>query len=158
MMTTEEIKKNISKLKLISPDPAFKNSLRALILSQKTEKKRMFFGLPFLKVEGVFAFFALIILIAAALTFELSPRPAISASFNPNYLQNEFETLAINTQIEEVKYRTKTNQTIHSALSEIETTEAKHLNDSLLEDEAENINLTDSTNSVIDKLLEEVTK
>lgn len=153
MITTEEIKKNLAELKSINPDQSFKKASRAMILSRKNEEKWVFFGVPLSRVAGGFA---LLLLIIASLTLELSPTPAISASFNPNYLQNEFETLTINAQIEEIAYREKANQTIASALTEVENTSVQHLNGARLREEAGDIELDDSTNPEIDVLLEKV--
>ncbi len=152
MITNEEIKKNLGKLRIVEPDPGFKRTSRSLILSYKSEKK-IFFGMPFLKVAGAFA---VLMLVITAVAFEFSPTPVLSSSFNSGSLQKEFENLSINTGIEEAKYRESANQTIVSALNEIENTNVKHMNDSLLRDEADNINLDDSTNPEIDALLETV--
>lgn len=152
MITNEEIKKNLNNLRIIGSSPEFKKTSRALVLSYKPETATLF-GMPLLKIAGAFAVFILLI---AALTFELSPTPVLSSSFNPNYLQNEIETLTVSVQIEEVEYREKANETLVSALNEIENTNVKHLNNSLLQSEAEGINLHDSTNPEIDAMLETV--
>jgi predicted metalloprotease len=152
MITNEEIKKSLNKLRVIGPDPEFKKSSRTLILNYKPEKAT-FSGVLFLRLAGAFA---VLILVIATLSLELSPTPVLSSSFNPNSLQREFENLTINVQIEEIEYHEEANQAIVSALNEIENTNVKHLNDSLLRGEAESIELDDSTNPEIDALLETV--
>ncbi len=152
MITNEEIKKNLNELRIIGPNPEFKRALKAVVLNHKPER-RVSFRLPFFRIAGALAVFVLIV---TALTLELSPTPVLSSSFNPDALEKEFENLTINVQIEEIEYREKANQTIASALNEIENTNVKHLNSSLLQDEADNINLNDSTNPEIDALLETV--
>ena len=110
MITHEEIRENLAKFRLIEPDPAFKRMSRTLVLSSKSEK-RVFFGVPLLKVIGAFA---VLVIVVTALAFEFSPTPVLSSSFNPNSLQKEFENLPINTQIEETAYREEANQTIRT--------------------------------------------
>ncbi|MFH0712443.1 MAG: hypothetical protein V2A55_01090 [Candidatus Jorgensenbacteria bacterium] len=152
MITSENIKKSLEGLKVIEPDPGFKRTSRALILNYKSEKN-VFFGMPFLKVVGAFA---VLIIVVTAVVFEFSPTPVLSSSFNSSSLQKEFDGLSINTQIEETKSQERANETIVSALQEIENTNVKHLNDSLLRGEAEGIHLDESTNPEIDALLETV--
>jgi len=152
MITNEEIKKSLSELKVVSPDAAFKRAVKAMILSRVPEKT-VSFRFPFLKIGSVLA---AIILIITAFTMEFSPTPALSSSFNPGSLEKEFQGLTINVQIEEVEYRERANQTIASALNEIENTNVKHMNNSLIEGEAESIGIESATNPEIDALLDTV--
>jgi hypothetical protein len=153
MITNKEIKKSLNNLRVLEPDQGFKSASKAFILSQAPERRAAPLRLPFLQIAGAFA---TLILVVSILTIELTPTPVLSSSFNPDYLQNEFETLVVNVQIEEVEYRKEANATIASALNEIENTEVKHLNNSRLQGEAENIRLEDSTNPQIDSMLETV--
>ena len=152
MITNEKIKKSLKGLQIIEPDPVFKRSVRALVLSHQP-RKAVAFRLPVFKIGSVLA---VIVLVITALTMEFSPTPVLSSSFNPGSLEKEFNSLTINVQFEEAEYREEANKTIASALNEIENTSVKHLNNSLLQNEAGNLEFQDSTNPEIDMLLETV--
>jgi hypothetical protein len=155
MITNEEIKKGLRELRAIRPDAAFKKGLRAVVLNHQPEKTASFrLPLPFLKIGGVLAVIALVI---TALTIELSPTPALSSSFNAGSLEKEFDSLTINVQIEDARYSERANQTIASALNEIENTNVKHLNNSLItKEEADILEIESATNPEIDTLLDTV--
>ncbi len=154
MLTNEEIIKKLNKFKDIAPDPSFVKTSRTLILAHKPHKRSGWSSLPFWGLAGALA---ILILIASISFFGLaSPRPVLSSSFNPHDLEEEFKRLTINIQLEELKYRTKANQTIASALNEIKDTNVRHLNSFLLESEEESITIEESTNPEIDVLLEKV--
>ena len=59
-------------------------------------------------------------------------------------------------QLREVEYNKSIETTIASALKEISSDEAKHLNPSLLQEEKGDVNEIDDVSQQIDKLLQEV--
>ena len=63
----------------------------------------------------------------------------------------------INVELQEISYRQDVNKTISSAISEIGSTNANHLNKDVLNAESEKFNLDAlESNPQIDRLLEQV--
>ena len=152
MDTNKEIITQLKKLHSIEPDPAFIRSSRSLILSTNRVPAR---PRIWLWAGAATVTFTLFIIVAAASyqTF-FPPKLTVSSSFNSESLEQEFQNLTINIQLEEIKYQQKVNQAIVSALNEIQNTHPSHLNNSLLESEEADIYLDESINPRIDKLLE----
>jgi len=91
-----------------------------------------------------------------SLSFVLPGKQVSSASLDSQKLNQEFNNLSINIQLDEISYRQDVNQTIASALSEISGTNAKHLNSSILEKEISGLKINQNQNGEIDEMLESV--
>lgn len=148
----QKLIQQLNKLKSIEPDPTFAKNCRHLILAFKPAKtKPVFFNWPALIWAGSFA---LILLVFA--TNYLSPQKQNLSSLDSNKLNQEFDNLNINIQLNEITYQQEINQGIASALTEIGETNIKHLNRSLLEEEQDKINFPDSDDSKINEMLNRV--
>ena len=149
----QELIQQLNKLKAIEPDPAFAKSCRHLILTLKPmQTKPVFFNWPALVWAGGLA---LIMLVFAA-NYLLLPQKGNLSSLDSNKLNQEFDNLDINIQLNEITYQQKINQDIASALTEIGETNIKHLNRSLLEEEQNNIDFQDPSNPEINEMLNRI--
>ncbi len=156
MNNHEHIIKALRRFKTIEPEPTFARTSRALILeTKKRNPLGAIFRLPRLAPVLYGGALILLLLTASYLVFVPS-KPVVSAAFSPENLTKELANLSINIELREVSYRQSANLAIASALTEIENTSVKHLNQTLLESEEENINLEGSVNPEIDELLNAV--
>jgi len=151
MNINNKIITQLKRLRSVEPDPAFVRSSRSIILSTNPGTTRPQFWLWFSAVTVTFIFLAVVVISRYAF---FSTTPTLSSSLNSGSLEQEFSNLTINIQLEEIEYQQRVNQVIASALSEIENTSVRHLNNSLLESEEVNIKLDESINPYIDELLE----
>lgn len=147
-MHTDQIIKQLNNLKAISPSPTFKEKSRGLIL--KIPPKTNYIEWRTLSLAGITAVILLILVVGSNLS-----QPIIS-SLDEDRLNKELGNLNINIQLREISYQQKINQTIASALNEISDNDVRHLNQSLLETEQNDINLDDSANPEIDNLLNQI--
>ena len=138
------------KLKAIEPDPAFLTRSRVLIL---TSEKSAFRWPVFLAWSTAFMVLTLAVVSSAIL---FNAKPALSASLNPEKINQEFDNLSINIELKEITYHQAVNQTIASALTEITDNQTKHMNSDLLKLEGQNLNPSSIINPVIDELLNQV--
>ncbi len=159
-MLNNQLIEQLKRLKTIEPDPIFKERGRVLILARtKKLAPRFRFSLPILTWSGVFA--AVVIILTIATADLAKPKEALSSSFDSKKLNEEFSNLNVNIQLNEIKYQQNVNQTINSALTEISQTQAKHLNQSILQKEASDLDFSSETQSKsqqIDQLLDNVLK
>lgn len=143
----------LNKLKSMEPDPVFAKNCRNLILNSRPIKTRpVLFNWPALVWVGGFA----LIFLAFLTNYFLFPHKQNLSSLDSSKLNQEFDNLDINIQLNEIKYQQKISQDIASALVEIGETNIKHLNRSLLENEQDKINFPDSDNSEINEMLNRV--
>jgi len=151
-----EILKALRALRAIEPDPVFAKTSRALILgAEKTGRLSGLFPLPPL-VQILYGGAVVAVLLVASYFLLIPSQPVVSAALNPENLTKELVNLSINIQLKELSYQQNANAAIASALSEIQNTSVKHLNQTLLEGEEETINVEGAMNPAIDKMLESV--
>jgi hypothetical protein len=101
--------------------------------------------------------FAGLVAILTASIFLFSGRSATEALASPEVLASEFANLNVNIELQEISYRQDVNRTITSAISEISSDSARHLNEDVLNSENEKLNLDESgTDPQIDRLLDEL--
>lgn len=158
-MIHREITEKLKTLQGIEPDAAFRARLKAEILSLSPKKN--FVGLASLSSANVLRAFsfggiAVASVIVALVVFAPARTPAI-ASLENSQLADELSGLSINIQLEEIAYRNATDRVISSAITEIQNTETKHLNPSVIREEQENLEDVRVRNVEIDKLLGELT-
>ena len=144
----QNILRQLHNLKIIEPSPSFREKSRGLIL--KIPPKTNYIEWRTLSWAGVTAMVLFVLVVGSNLS-----KPAIS-SLDENRLNKELGNLNINIQLQEISYQQKVNQTIASALNEISDDDIRHLNKSLFEFEKNNININDSANPEIERLLNEV--
>jgi len=146
----QEIIQQLNKLKLIKPDPVFAARSRILIFKSASKTSPVF--LPRLVW---FAAPAVIILAVIISNFG-GPKQTLTSLNNSEKLDQEFNNLAINIQIQKITYQQNINQTIASALTEISDTQTKHLNRSVLEREDNSFSLPEDKNAEINDLLNKI--
>ncbi|MEK7464240.1 MAG: hypothetical protein AAB617_00475 [Patescibacteria group bacterium] len=143
--------KQIRGLSKIGPDPSFARKSRSLVLGFE-HPKRAYMPVWSFALSGI-ALFCLVVLASYYMVFKTSP---VYASLNSENINQEFNDLGINIQLQEISYQQNNNQAISSALREIKDSKIKHLNSSLLESEDKEMNVGDATNADIDDLLNDV--
>jgi hypothetical protein len=124
-----DITAQLKALKRITPHASFAARSRAELMALTTPPHN-----PWRVLEWAGAFAVALVLLFAA-TFSLPPESTLSASLNEGALVGELNNLPINIELSELTYRAATEATISSAMSEIETTEAQHLNTDILSSE-----------------------
>ncbi len=154
-MNQKEIIQKINKLKQILPSPELATRGRVMIfandLPHNNNNRRV---APWLIWASGFA---LAILVAAVSITNLNnSNQALAASLNPEKLTQEFNDLTINIELQNISYHQDVNQSIASALNEIGSNQAKHLNPDILQSEEQNLNLNSGTNPKIDQLLNKI--
>lgn len=154
MNQNEKIITNLGRLKLIEPDPVFVKTSKSIILRAEPKVGLFLYFPRFVPLSSILALLLFIIILSFSF-FSVS-RPALSSSFDSNNLAREFNGLTINIELQEIAYQQKTNQAIASALNEIQDTNVKHLNQSLLESEEDSFNLQNTTDPRIDEMLRSV--
>jgi len=98
-----------------------------------------------------------LVAIVAAGTFLFSGNSAPAAFASPEFLNQEFTSMKINIELEDIDYSQNVNQTIASAISEISNNKGNHLNQGILQSENNDLNLdVTSSSSEIDQLLDKV--
>ncbi|MEK7169319.1 MAG: hypothetical protein AAB377_01795 [Patescibacteria group bacterium] len=143
----------LKRLREIEPEAGFVAGSRRTILALKKEQVPVFVW-PNLRMVGAFA--GLVAVLSASIFF-FSGQNAQEALASPEVLNNEFAALSINIELQEISYRQNVNKTISSAISEIGSTNANHMNKDVLNAESEKFNLdTLESNPQIDRLLEQV--
>jgi len=156
MNNREHIVKALRRFKAIEPNPVFAKTARALILATKKESRWTGpFRLPHL-LPVAYGGVLVVLLLAVSYFVFVPSKPVVSAALNLENLTNELANLSINIELREVEYHQTANLAIASALTEIENTSVKHLNQTLLESEKENINLEESVNPEINRMLEAI--
>ncbi|HXF44065.1 MAG TPA: hypothetical protein VNK70_01215 [Candidatus Paceibacterota bacterium] len=157
MTIHEKTINELRKLRMVEPNRAFALASRQSIL----ESPR-----PGLHYGGLFRFITsphlayvgatLVIFLVISYFLFIPSKPVVSAALSPENIENELAALSINVQIREVAYQQNANVAIASALSEIENTSVKHLNQTLLESEKETFDMKESVNPEIEKMLDAV--
>ncbi len=109
-----------------SPDAEFAAHTRRLLFAIQP--------IPHRFPTWVFAVTAAVILVAVS-GLLLPSSPTISSSLDAKFLQEEFNDLNINIQLQEITYRQDINETISSALDEVSGTHISHLNPDILKSE-----------------------
>lgn len=152
MLTNQnDLIKQLNKLKTITPDQGVAARGRALIFVAETPRRIS----PLFLWASAFALTLLIFSISLIRNFENS-KANIAASLNPDQISQEFNNLSINIELKDITYRQDVNQTIASALTEIGTNQAQHLNPDVIQSEAQGLNLDSGTNPQIDELLKTI--
>lgn len=155
-MSSNNTIQKLKNLKQIKPDENFVQSTRGLILNERPQTTESV-GLNLIPKWGFALGVALILLIATGSIYLTPDKPSMASSLDSNELQNELEALTI--QVEEVGYSQETNQAIASALDEISTSQASHLNKSILEREQNGIEelqgseKSENINQMLDKVI-----
>ena len=149
----DRIIQQLKRLREIEPEAGFAAGSRRTILAFKKEQAPILVW-PNLRMVGAFA--GLVAVLSASIFF-FSGQNAQEALASPEVLNNEFAALNINIELQEISYRQDVNKTISSAISEIGSTNANHMNKDVLNAESEKFNLdTLESNPQIDRLLEQV--
>ncbi len=148
----DQIIKQLKRLRYIEPDAGFMSASRRSILAMRNhEPVSTWFNL---RTAGIFA--GLVAVLTTSI-FLFSSRSASTAMASPEVLNNEFTSLNINMELQQIDYRQNVNQTITSAISEISNSKASHLNKDVLNSESNGLNLDASgTDPEIDQLLNSV--
>ena len=153
-MEQMNIIEQLKTLKYIKPSEEFAFLSKQAIL--QTSRRRAFdFSFFFrpLYVGGFASVFAFLL----ALSFILpKSQEQVYASLDLKDLTSELDDVTISVQLREIEYNKSIETTIASALKEISSDEAKHLNPSLLQEEKGDVNEIDDVSQQIDKLLQEV--
>ncbi len=150
----DQIIRQLRKLRSIEPDSGFMSVSRRTILAFR--KQEPIFAWPSFsfKLAGAFAGLVAVLITSIAL---FSGNSASTALASPEVLNKEFSSLNINVELQEIDYRQNVNQTITSAISEISSNKASHLNQDVLNSESNNLDLNASgTDPQIDQLLNSV--
>ncbi|KKU91521.1 MAG: hypothetical protein UY23_C0001G0127 [Candidatus Jorgensenbacteria bacterium GW2011_GWA1_48_11] len=152
MLTTQkDLIKQLNKLRVIAPSADSAARGRALIFIEGEPRRFP----PVLAWASVFA----LIILVFSVSYQTLISPAtniISASLNSDQLNQEFNNLSINIELKDISYRQNVNQAIASAISEIESNEARHLNPDVLKSEEQNLNINSTTDPQIDQLLKTI--
>lgn len=141
-------------LKNIAPNEEFARRSRALLIAHPPERRSMFFMPRYFKLAGVLTFAALLLVLSPLFP---SSQPALSSSLDATRLAGEFNNLAVNIQLREIRYQQGANQTVASAVNEIADTRTNHLNPSTITKEMPTL-AEDETQKNIDTLLGELTQ
>lgn len=145
-MNNKDLIKQLNSLKNIEPDRGFVFSARKIILVEKSVSERM--------PSWVWGFgFALLIFAIMGSGFLFPSEPQISL-LDSEILKEELRGISLS--LEEIEYRQEIDTTIVSALSEISTSQAKHLNLRILELEQELIKGLNGENSEIEEMLDSI--
>lgn len=150
---------SIKKLKLlesIRPDAAFVSRTRRIVL-ERTQPIRV----PFFRVHwvhrGIFSFAgAAVAILIGFLIFEPFGSSVTATSLENTQLSNEWSSLSINIQLKEVSYNNNAERIIASAINEIQDTNTRHLNASLIQEEREMLGTQEVKNNAIDDMLNQV--
>lgn len=145
-----QVEHQLKKFRVIEPSEAFRKKTLTLIFETNARKKWIF-NFSWIWAPAL-AVLVLTVVIGGRL---ISSKPSL-ASFNPEGLKTEFETMNVNFELQELSYRQSVNQEIASALSEITDNRTRHLSPSLIEEESNSINLDDPNESEIDSLLQSI--
>lgn len=152
---SQQIHKQLERLRQISPDPRFAARARLSVLSQKQNISYIETFVSFVKkpmVVGSFAFaLALFVLISV-----LSPTVSVSSLKDTNTLNQEISDLSINIHLKEISYQQNADSMIMAAITEIKDTKVSHLNQKTLNSESQNLNIENNNTEDINKLLDTV--
>ncbi len=145
----ENIKTSLKQLRNVRPDGDFVYHTRAQVLAGRGPRVVS----PFLTAAGGVAFAAFAMLLVTLL---FNPTPPTVSALDTGALENEFQGLKLDLQLQKLDYNQEVHDTITTALVEIEG-ETNHLNEQLIESENDLIGtLTASSSEQIDTLLNRV--
>lgn len=130
---TYDLKTQLKKCKAIEPDAAFVARSRRMLFARRSP--RVFAWRPAFFVP---AFAAFLVFLGAVLQY--FSQPLTVSAFDKQNITQEFNA-TVGTSLQEISNTQVINQTISSAITEISDTRAPHLSTTLLETEAQNINL-----------------
>ncbi|MFB6212604.1 MAG: hypothetical protein ABEI53_02190 [Candidatus Magasanikbacteria bacterium] len=154
-MNKEEIKENLKKLRKVEPDKDFVEGTRRLVLATNQENQT-FSRFPTWSIATAVATFVLVIGITSG-SFLQDTKPKISSSLNSQNLQKELKSLSL--KLEKINYHQETNRTIATALNEITSSKANHLQGSILKEEVnqieqfENKYKTEKVNKLLNRVI-----
>lgn len=144
-----DIFEQLKDLKNIAPDPEFAARAKRVILAAPPAAVPAFPTWRKLAL-GI----GTILVIAFAIVMPGTPKAVPIASAEA--LNNEFNNLSINIEIQQISYNQSVNQTIASALTEIAGSKLSHLNPAVLKSESAALNAnTPASNPQIDDLLQQ---
>lgn len=128
------------------------SSSRRLILATEFPKRNFFFAFrPAFVGSFAVAVFAVFGIYLAGLS---GGSNAVFASLNREKIKKEIENVDIQIKIEEITYRQEVADTVASALTEITSDRASHLNKGILKNEADRADVNNGSNGEIDELLQ----
>ncbi len=149
-----DILEQLKSLKTIVPDADFAFRTKRTVLAIPTPGMRWDFLAAWPKVTLGVAVLAVLVVV---LGVPGAPKAVPIASAEA--LNNEFTNLSINIEVKQISYNQNTNQAIASALSEIGSTKANHLNPAVLEAESQSVDPNvPASNPQIDDLLKQVSQ
>lgn len=157
-MEYNDIKKKLQILQTITPDASFAARTKEAVLAHVPRKRVIELVNTSWIRAGAFSFagVAVAVLVGIIIFFAPARTPAV-ASLESIKLTEELNNLSINIQLKEISYRDTADHVIASAIDEIQNTEVKHLNPSIIKEEAPLPNIT-TKNTEIDTLLNTLTK
>ncbi len=142
----------LKKFKSIGPDAHFAAGSRRTILALR--KEQPVFTWPNFRFVGTLAG---VLAVVAASVFMFSGNSATKAFASPEMLNQEFDNMNINIELQEISYRQNVSQTISSAITEISDNKLSHLNQDILKSESGGLDLNVPDSGLqIDKLLDKV--
>ncbi len=155
---SQDIIKQLKKLREIEPDGDFLNRSRSFIVSYEKPGTSVRLRSYFAAWAASFAVIFLIVLGYVFLPTKNNSLPIASAET----LTNELQGMNVNLTLEEMSYNNEVNQTINSAISEITNNKAPHLNGGILQSESSKVDSASSVgssqDSKINELLDQITQ
>ena len=149
-METQDLVKYLSSLKRIEPDAGFVASSKRLVLA--TELPRRSFSFVF-RPTFVGSFAVFFVAFVGIYLVGLNSGASTYASLSPDKLKKEIDSTSIDIQLKEITYRQSVTETVASALQEISSDKANHLNKNILKNEASDAAAQEKQDGEIDELL-----
>ena len=156
-MNQKQIISELEKLRGIAPEQAFFSRSKQTVLALRPEGRRVFGFKAFYPAlfGGVIGF--AVIAIGFFTFFSPAAGKPVYASLNSDNLNKELDSLTINIQLKEIRYKQSIDATINSALREVGNNETRHLNKGVLETEKNNLQFDEPlSNETINALLDEI--
>jgi hypothetical protein len=148
--------KKLKSLESIRPDAAFVSRTRNIVLERTQPTRVAFFRVQWVH-RGIFSFAgAAVAILIGFLIFEPFGSSVTATSLENTQLSNEWSSLSINIQLKEVSYNNNAERIIASAINEIQDTNTRHLNASLIQEEREMLGTQEVKNNAIDDMLNQV--
>jgi hypothetical protein len=146
----------LKKLKEISPREEYSRLSLRLVLASRAKRRIIpsVFGLPLLRIGGLVALGAIILVIAA----QKNEVPLRLAGLDEGSLQAEAKELELTMKLADVTYSPAKDQATTDALKEAANAGAGHLNTSILKKEASGLGTKEYINQNIDSALNEASK
>lgn len=156
----QDLIKQLKLLKGIEPSKAFSSRLKSLLLDAHDDSAIM--ETPVI-AGNIWSFWKMTLAMASILVLVvvnhfIAPQNLALAGLIDSKLNDEINQ--INTEIERpaLDYYTNSNKVVASALDAISKDKVSHLNSSLLQKEAGNLNLENPVNKNIDSMLNDLTQ